>query len=292
MERNSSSPAFPQGYILGIDYYGLPNGYEQLTVSPAVNSMYDAAGNVASTTQSNNVQSFTEEKIRELKFNEHNTAYGVYNSLVQVDTNTYALAYAGNGSDGYMQTFTIPTHGRTITKVATLEHDVTIGTHNSLCKVDADTYLLAFYGYRGNNTYGGYLRTFTIPADGSSITAVATHRFVNGSNVGQYNSVIQLDADTYVLATMGAGSDGFIQTYTVSADGSTITLVATLEHDTADGKFNSLVKVDANTVALAYAGSSNQGWIKTFTIPADGSSITQVATKKHDSIQGLSLIHI
>ena len=62
--------------------------------------------------------------------------------------------------------------------------------------------------------------------------------------------------------------------------------MASLEHDVTQGHYSSLVKVDANTVALAYSSSSDQGYIKTFTIPADGSSITQVASYRHDSIQG------
>ena len=38
---------------------------------------------------------------------EHDTVLGNYNSLVQVDCDTYALAYAGDGADGFISTFTI-----------------------------------------------------------------------------------------------------------------------------------------------------------------------------------------
>ena len=43
------------------------------------------------------------------------------------------------------------------------------------------------------------------------------------------------------------------------------------------GTHNSLVKVDDDTYALAYEGGGDNGKIKTFTIPADGSTITKVA---------------
>ena len=95
----STSPTLLNKYTLGVEYNGLPNGYERLSVSPAANSIYDAAGNVASTDQSNNIGSFTEEKIREIKFLEHETSFSSYNSIVQVDTNTYAVSYSGNGWD-------------------------------------------------------------------------------------------------------------------------------------------------------------------------------------------------
>ena len=41
-------------YTLGISLSGSPNGNETLTVNPASSSIYDVAGNVASTSQSNN----------------------------------------------------------------------------------------------------------------------------------------------------------------------------------------------------------------------------------------------
>ena len=41
-------------YTLGISISGTPNGSETLTVNPVDDSIYDAAGNEASTSQSNN----------------------------------------------------------------------------------------------------------------------------------------------------------------------------------------------------------------------------------------------
>jgi len=38
---------------------------------------------------------------------EHDTSVGKFSSLVQVDSDTYALAYTGSNSDGYISTFTI-----------------------------------------------------------------------------------------------------------------------------------------------------------------------------------------
>ena len=149
-----------------------PNGYEVLTVSPAENAIYDAAGNVGSTTQSNNQQTFTEERVREISTIEHNTSFARWNSFVKVDSNTYALAYEGSSYDGYIQTFTIPTSGSSITKVTTVEQDNRQGQYHSIVQVDADTYVMAYYGYYGGN--GAIIRTFTIPVDGSAVTTVYT----------------------------------------------------------------------------------------------------------------------
>ena len=262
---------------MGIGLSGTPNGSETLTINPVDNGIYDAAGNEASTSQSNNTAALNQRFILQVASKEHAATTGTHNSLVKVDDDTYALAFEGGGNNGKIRTFTIPADGSTITKVATLVHDTDNGEHNSLVKVDDDTYVLAYSG-AGDD---GFITTFTIPADGSTITEVATleHDGVKGKS----NSLVQVDNDTYALAYTGTDDDGFITTFTIPADGSTITKVATLEYNTGNGQGNSLVKVDDNTYALAYRGPGDDGFITTFTIPADGSTITEVATLEHDT---------
>ena len=215
----------------------------------------------------------------------------MHNSLVKVDADTYALAHAGADGDGFISTFTISADGSTITEVATLEHDTVFAKFNSLVKVDDDTYALAYASTASN----GFFATFTISAAGD-ITAVKTQTLGNNLSTGQggYNSLVQVDADTYALAHQGgqASISGFISTYTISADGSTITGVASLEHDTDRGSHNSLVKVDDDAYVLAYTGvSPYTGFISTFTISAAG-DITAVKTQsegnnlEHDTVFG------
>ena len=173
--------------------------------------------------------------------------------------------------------------------MAKLKHLSTTTSYHSFIKVDADTYALAFTDASSD----GNISTFTIPADGSSITQAGT--LEHDTDMGRYNSLVQVDDDTYALSYQGTGSgDGFIKTFTIAADGATITQVAVLEHDEEWSQDNSLLKIDANTFLLAYGGDGNDGYIKTFTIPADGSSITQVINLEHDQAQGLhnSLVQI
>ena len=59
------------------------------------------------------------KNILEIESLEYSGSTGKYNSLVQIDSDTYALAYSGDDSDGFISTFTISSDGRTITKVAT-----------------------------------------------------------------------------------------------------------------------------------------------------------------------------
>ena len=99
---------------------------------------------------------------------------------------------------------------------------------------------------------------------------------------GTYNSLVQVDSDTYLLAYQGLEREGFIKTFTVSAEGSTVTQVQSLTHDNINGTYNSLVQVDSDTYLLAYTGQDSDGYLKTFTVAADGSSITEYTSEAQD----------
>ena len=199
---------------------------------------------------------------------------------MKVDADTYVASYQGQGQDGFISTFTVSADGTSITEVTQLEHDTDHLYQSSLVQVDSDTYLCAY----GNNS-GGQISTFTVSADGSTLTKAQTLLHGDGPKKG-YWSLVQVDSDTYALAYRGTDNDGYITTFTISADGSTITEVATLEHDSDNAEFNSLVQVDSDTYALAYEGDGDDGYIATFTIPTDGSSITEVASFEHDLEKG------
>jgi len=218
--------------------------------------------------------------ITEVQSRAETGGFGFFNSWARVDVDTFALAYAGPGNDGFIKTFTIPADGSTITAVQSLEHEGIQSNHNALVQVDADTYALAYSGNAGVGT----IKTFTISANGSTITEVQST--VHDGNIVTFNSWAKVDADTFVLAYAGGANDGFIKTLTISSDGNTITEVQSLEHDTVNGQYNSLVQVDADTYALAYSGTDGDGFIKTFSISSDGSTITEVQSLEHDTVMG------
>ena len=143
--------------------------------------------------------------------------------------------------------------------------------------MDSDTFALA---YDKSNTIR--ISTFTIDSDGdiTAVRADSEENSVNhasGGKDGGFNSLVQVDSDTYALAYTGLWDDGFITTFTISSDGNTITEVDTLEHDVSNSVYNSLVQVDSDTYALAYMGSDG-GNISTFDIDSDG-DITAVKTQ-------------
>ena len=100
------------------------------------------------------------KNILEIESLEYSGSTGKYNSLVQIDSDTYALAYSGEDRDGFISTFTISSDGSSITEVAgsILEHDTNRGAYNSLVHVDSDTYALAYSSWEDV----GFISTFTI----------------------------------------------------------------------------------------------------------------------------------
>ena len=121
-----------------------------------------------------------------------------------------------------------------------LEHDTDRGKWNSLVQVHSDTYALAYAGAEDD----GFISTFTIDSDGvitpiriqdHTNHASASANLVHDNSRGKWNSLVQVDSDTYALAYEGQDRDGFISTFTISSDGTSIVRENTLEHDTNSG---------------------------------------------------------
>ena len=66
------------------------------------------------------------------------------------------------------------------------------------------------------------------------------------------------------MAFTANGNDGYLKTFTVNDNGSSITLVKSYEHDEVQARYNSLVGVDFDTYLLAYSGNGDDGYVKTF----------------------------
>ena len=200
------------------------------------------------------------QTITELDFMQHDVSNSGYNSLVKVDSDTVALAYRSSGS-GTIKTFDIDSDGN-ITLADSLKHTTSGSFYHSLVQVDSDTFALAYV----DSIVSGKISIATVDIDSDGdITAVKTQSEGSNSNLywgSGYNSLVQVNSDTFALAYTGAWEDGYISTFTISSDGQTITKVDTVEHDGRNATFNSLVQVDSDTFALAYKGNS-EGYIST-----------------------------
>ena len=111
---------------------------------------------------------------------------------------------------------------------------------------------------------------------------------------GTYNAICMIDATHFILAYTGTDGDGFVKTFSIDANCDNITEIDSLEHDTADGTYNSLALINSTHFALAYTGTSGDGFIKTFSVDANCDNITLIDSLEHDTADGtynsLSLI--
>jgi len=234
----------------------------------------------------------------------HDQFRTTHSSLIKGEGDLYVLSHNSDDADNWVSTFTIDSDGE-ITPIlirnheefesasVNLEHDTTNNRGSSLVHLDSDTYVLAFEGHVND----GHIKTFTIPSDGSSITEV--DELEHDTLHAEHNSLVKVDSDTVALAYRGYDAVtrnyvGVISTFNIAANGN-ISERASIEHDDESGYYNSLVQVDSDTYALAYAGSDQEsGFIKTFTIPSDGSSIAQVDSFEHDTnaVKWNSLVNV
>ncbi|MDP6771687.1 MAG: hypothetical protein QF704_13385, partial [Anaerolineales bacterium] len=124
--------------------------------------------------------------------------------------------------------------------------------------------------------------------DGSTITEKKKVPLKETDNSGSaYFSFTKVNETVYALAYQGKGADGYISTIKISLDGGTVTEEKTIKHEATQNSWNSLIQIRPNTVMLAYTGVADDGYIKTFTIPTDGSDITPVVSLEHNRSNAL-----
>ena len=85
----------------------------------------------------------------------------------------------------------------------------------------------------------------------------------------------------------GQNNDGFAKVFKITANGETIEqLSSALEFAVNDYWEGSAVKMTDSTLVFTHTGQSYDGWIKTLKVASDGSTITQVANREHDTDYG------
>ena len=202
------------------------------------------------------------------------------------------LAYQDNSTRGIIKTFTISDDGATITQKDSeyLLGSATNGDakmqYNSLVKVDDNTVAIAFEGASGH----GYIAATNVNASTGEITGAGANKYTallkHDGVQGKYNSLVKMGSGKYVLAYSGASNDGYLQSFTIADDGLTISEIAGLEHDNADSYHNQLLPIGDEALLLSYQGVDSDGFIKTFSINANGGELTQVESKEHDTSYG------
>lgn len=113
---------------------------------------------------------------------------------------------------------------------------------------------------------------------------------------GSLPKIIHVSGTTYAVAYQGYGNDGYVKTIPVQNDGSIGAVISSLEFDTVQGRYPSIVHISGDVYAIAYAGPANNGLIKTIHISNDGTIdptiIDTYTFEAGGGVSQLAIVHI
>ena len=212
------------------------------------------------------------------------TGHTTYRDCYQVDANHFINFWSGEGSDGYVQVFTVNTSTWAVTTAANrLEFDATNGQYNSCYQIDSNH----FINFWAGSGIDGYVQVFTVNTSTWAVTtAAATLEFdtVNGTD----NSCYKIDANHFINFWSGEGIDGYVQIFTVNTSTWAVTTAgARLEFDTLNATYNSCYQIDSNHFINFWAGDGTDGFVQVFAVNTSTWAVTTAnARLEFDTVNG------
>jgi hypothetical protein len=165
--------------------------------------------------------------------------------VIAIAGDIYAIAYAGDGDDGFLKTVEILSSGNiTDTPIETLEFDTLKGKTPDIVNVSGDIYAIVYASDGGGeDPDDGYLKTVEIDTNGQiNDTVIDTLEF-DPENCST-PEIIPVSGDIYAIVYAGDGDDGFLKTVEIASNGLiTNTVIDTLEFDTLQGKWPKIIRM-------------------------------------------------
>jgi hypothetical protein len=193
---------------------------------------------------------------------EFNASAAVGPRVVRVSGDVYAIAYSGQGSDGWLSTVRIGSDGVIgPSTIDDMEFDPGEGTEPDVVHVAGDVYAIAYRGHGG----AGRVVTVQVASDGTiGAGTLASMEF--DASPTQTPDMFHLARDVYTVAYGGPDADGWLVTLRVENDGTIGAVVDRLEYDPVDGVEPCVFRVSGDLYAVAYAGADYDGFLSTFEI--------------------------
>jgi hypothetical protein len=206
--------------------------------------------------------------------------------IIPISGDIYAIPYEGAGDDGFLKTVDIASTGEIRDEeLDTLEFDTSNGQTPDIIWIQGNVFAIAYEGIGTD----GFLKTVTIADDGQIADAVIdTLEFDRFQ--GTTPDIILISGDVYAIAYEGRNGDGFVTTVTIADDGQiTNPTIDSLEFDSSQGTTPNIIPISGDVYSIAYAGTGDDGFLKTVTIATDG-TITNAAidTLEFDTDEGLT----
>lgn len=189
---------------------------------------------------------------------EFDQSNGRFPDLIKISNTVVAIAYRGDGADGYLITIPVSLAGTiTSNRIGTFEFDTRAGDTPDIIGISDDVYAIAYKG-PGND---GWIQTVRISSVGD-IDPTSIDSFEFDASNGFVPEIYQLTNNYYLLAYRGTGSQGVLLLVRIFDNGDIDTIVDTFNSGvTVD--FPGLEQVSEDIYAIAYQGPDADGWIST-----------------------------
>ena len=187
--------------------------------------------------------------------------------IIQVTGNIYAIAYRGASNRGIINTVSIAANGDIGNSViSSLTFDTSACYEPNIVQVASNIFAIA---YRGS-TNRGYIKTVSIAANGVIGSSVISTLIFDTSAC--YNPVIiQVASGIYAIVYRGTSNRGYLKTVSIAANGVIgSSVISTLIFDSSACYEPDIIQVTGNIYAITYRGPSNDGYLKTASIAANG----------------------
>ena len=208
--------------------------------------------------------------------------------IVHISGTTYAIAYGGPDSDGWLKTVTINDDGTIGGEIDFLEFDTSFGVYPHILHIAGTVYAIAY----PKGIFGpGSLITLPIAADGSIGAIIKTFQFEDGTCEKSF--LFHVSGNIYAIAYRGPGP-GSLKTINIADDGTIGTIIDSFVFDTGYAKNCWVLPIGDNVFVIAYDGPAGDGWMKTVTINDDGTIEGIVSELEYDDASGQyqSMIHV
>lgn len=191
-----------------------------------------------------------------LEFDNHRCQWS---NIIHVSGDIYAIAYRGQGNDGFVTTVSIAADGNIGRRtIDSLEFDKSNCVYPVIINVSGSTFAIAYEGSGGD----GFIKTITIYTDGEIANGtIDTLEF--DTRDGHEPDMIHVDGNIFAVAYKGRGSDGSIITVDIAPDGEINNrVVDTFEFNTNSCYYPAIAHVYGNVFAISYTGASpmNGDW--------------------------------
>jgi hypothetical protein len=211
--------------------------------------------------------------------------------MIHVSGDIYAIAYRGNGNDGWIITVEIDADGNiTGDEIDDLEYDKSSGITPDIIHISGDVYAIAYRGPGGD----GFIRTLSITSGGQIASGTIDSLEFDTSNC-IYPYIIRVSGNTYAVAYQGNGNDGYVKTLSITSEGDIGGVIDTWEFDKSNGREPVITGVSGSIYAIVYRGNGNDGWVLTTIISANGSITSdEIDNLEYDTRRGVTpdIIHI